>query len=1592
MAEELDKPPLKDLYRKLITDSETSPVFRKYSFTQFRDRMINNPDASGEVADYLIGEGIIKDREEWKDDWVLPSVPKPVAPVQKQQPAQSQQPSPQPRSFTDITREQIAYREPVSLAPPVPQTLTEQTTEQVVTPMADQEFSRDETQRVRNEKRSTWEKLKDVGMSIGASFDNMYTKMQIGERYLAEAQKKLFKGGYFGNEDAAKDENEARQKLAAFSQKIDQQYANAEWKRNIKGSVLDAIEKGQWNLVPEAVVKTIADAALQIVPTMATGGYSMYIQTLPDAYISGVKEVAEKTGRTPQQVIESGDDGMIVANLSAGLQAAMEKASAGIFSKTIATQGGYKSLRDWLVNKGLPRLAASGTALGTQMWKESAIELGQELVGMSGEQLTASKDWNDFKENLWKEIQTPEGTRRLKESAVGGLVGAGGLIGGGRFIQSWRNGTLINTPTTGKTEKRGDFNAVIAADAIDSRAALQRQKLAEIKANPNNANEIAAKYDAEIAKIKLPTFDQAADAYTYISERVGSGTPNQMQSDVLKTLENYLKNRGIESKTEDTGEEPIFNPMSKTASREPLPSQLGGIPMQPAEAIAETETLTDDGKSRIVKVDTLEEVPVEKQESVAVVEADGKKQYWYTEPIETIDVTPQSETDYVSVTPEELQTFTQGQVDPERLAGVQEDAQDVIDGELSLNQIDDPNYREMVRLTVVANGNTDTGTTSLNVDAGTLESGGTESVAVNADVVPGPATTEALPVAEGGAPAVPLPQVEQTQQAEVGETNKGADNKIELSLTRGGFVGDILNDYDLIGEGSEHTVYRSKDGSHVIKISEPYNDKSESTFNARIKDATLISEIIGDGSLEVVGYYESQNGTKNPIYRQDFQEGTPLSEKDVVDYLKSIGAVEFGGKYDKGYLVSRNGKWYKISDLTDNFFKNKDGKIFAIDAGIQEVSNDVVLETYNKAKQDGSNPELVKAVEDLIQPTNAEPVPVRQPTPTPASLADQIADLRAKEQAEYDAMPDPKDKAKRKEIYDRYDKPISDLLAQQEKEGFGSLRDVELTMRRPEKNEIVFVPIDALLEKQAADQPSYDIQKEENRIKGRVEKAKEFLKNYLKDQRAINPKTGKRTNAKVSFEPSIVDVDANGKISFEDGRHRVLAAKELGLTEVPIEVPKGKGNAIQESLKQQTTETKGKESPKVIDRNATQALLDQANDELTAAKSAFDKKRAELNKTTKEDATDLFGKRKVESGQGLFEMPRISPQQREKAIQPFRDRFEKAKKEVNRLTTLLNKGQEITQKLNFENDEQVQETGTEVRKGKGGTKDEGPVRKKNPPVRNAGRTPDAIAARNIQFFGDPYYSSLQYMMDMTYHPDLLQSIFGGPDKNTKSGRKNIEGERKPRIQFLDKKSNIKTADRLGELLAEKYAEDNNMTVREAEDKHNFRDIAETIILNHSSRNQMVKAILDQNDMVEQQHKFQYDPEGIYGEDFNEDAAKDVDNSLDDIPDSYWEGMDLTDDQYNELFVPEGANETKLTSVEKSGQQNTTNVNLQNEKSELRSPFTAFEQKGEDGRKARAALKEKVGKAQFAVYETVNRDAEKILRDAEKRGLIKIDCP
>ena len=119
-----------------------------------------------------------------------------------------------------------------------------------------------------------------------------------------------------------------------------------------------------------------------------------------------------------------------------------------------------------------------------------------------------------------------------------------------------------------------------------------------------------------------------------------------------------------------------------------------------------------------------------------------------------------------------------------------------------------------------------------------------------------------------------------------------------------------------------------------------------------------------------------------------------------------------------------------------------------------------------------------------------------------------------------------------------------------------SLEELDYELRYPKENKLLFLDADKLLKRHSIDSPSFDITVKENQIGNRVQKAKDYISDYLLDNRWINPKTNERTNIKVNFEPSVVGI-YNGKLGFEDGRHRVLAAKELGFKKVAVEVPKG---------------------------------------------------------------------------------------------------------------------------------------------------------------------------------------------------------------------------------------------------------------------------------------------------------------------------------------------------------------------------------------------------------------------------------------------------
>jgi hypothetical protein len=173
------------------------------------------------------------------------------------------------------------------------------------------------------------------------------------------------------------------------------------------------------------------------------------------------------------------------------------------------------------------------------------------------------------------------------------------------------------------------------------------------------------------------------------------------------------------------------------------------------------------------------------------------------------------------------------------------------------------------------------------------------------------------------------------------------ENKLDISFTKSGFFGSFLNGYTYLNEGSESTVYSSKDGSHVIKISEPYNDNSEKLYQARIENV-LMREILGNSDLELLGYYE-HNGVKNPVFKQRFIKGTVLSEQEVINFLRSKENIE---EIDGKFYTVYNNQVYQLDDFTDNVIMEKNGNIVPIDLDMFPSKNkeviDKILSPVNK--------------------------------------------------------------------------------------------------------------------------------------------------------------------------------------------------------------------------------------------------------------------------------------------------------------------------------------------------------------------------------------------------------------------------------------------------------------------------------------------------------------------------------------------------------------------------------------------------------------------------------------------------------------------
>jgi len=175
------------------------------------------------------------------------------------------------------------------------------------------------------------------------------------------------------------------------------------------------------------------------------------------------------------------------------------------------------------------------------------------------------------------------------------------------------------------------------------------------------------------------------------------------------------------------------------------------------------------------------------------------------------------------------------------------------------------------------------------------------------------------------------------------------------------FEGSLLDDYDFLAQGTESKVYLSKDKSHVIKLSEPYSSKDPNVYEKRVTTG-LLKDILGDSGIEVVGYYE-YDGTKNPIFRQDYIEGQPLTEKESQDYLRNNERVV---EIDNKFYTKYNDVLYRVSDFENNLIRDNSGKVVPIDLNISEVKDSKIIDRYN-SEVSALQPQVVTQEEVIPQ-------------------------------------------------------------------------------------------------------------------------------------------------------------------------------------------------------------------------------------------------------------------------------------------------------------------------------------------------------------------------------------------------------------------------------------------------------------------------------------------------------------------------------------------------------------------------------------------------------------------------------------------------
>jgi hypothetical protein len=231
-----------------------------------------------------------------------------------------------------------------------------------------------------------------------------------------------------------------------------------------------------------------------------------------------------------------------------------------------------------------------------------------------------------------------------------------------------------------------------------------------------------------------------------------------------------------------------------------------------------------------------------------------------------------------------------------------------------------------------------------------------------------------------------------------------------------------MDDFDTFKDAVAYNVKRTAD----IGIDESeanYGDaKNINKIKSDLEKAGIQVEKVSESSMSD-GNYASFDGDKIKVT----DENIPLQvllheigEKVILDLDKAKQKIEHANNIFEA--VTTYGASRGNDAFADNFYL-----YFLSPQTLKDLSPNVYAELDKLIPQNIKD--LGKSLLSKYGVTE-QILKYNKPTAEAKPLAEQIADLRTKEQAEYDAI-DPNDKVGRKKIYDKYDKLITPLLEEQ---------------------------------------------------------------------------------------------------------------------------------------------------------------------------------------------------------------------------------------------------------------------------------------------------------------------------------------------------------------------------------------------------------------------------------------------------------------------------------------------------------------------------------------------------------------------------------